>query len=232
MQSLKKHIYEGLLAGQDATLNRGQADLDAMAIQDIEKKLSDPNRYFIHSPRKDTKTYDIKKVGGKWVVDIYGNLTVFGEDEAVTDGSFSFRTIQGQYVISLGYDNTKFKSLQYGPKVVYDNFLIYWGDNLKDLQHCPKIIGNDFEIGGSGIETLKYFPSSVGRNVRICDNMKLKDFSKIGKSRVKGRVRIAHNGATTTEVIAKNIIDKWNIDRGHEMTSLFDYNVYDYRQLN
>ena len=232
MQSLKTYISEGLLAGQDATLNRGQDDLDAVAIQDIEKKLLDTNRYYIHSPRKDTKTYEIKKVGGKWVVDIKGDLTVYGMDEAITDGSFSFRTVQGQYVISLGYDNTKFKSLQYGPKVVYDNFLIYWGDNLKDLQHCPDRIHGDFEVNASGIETLKYFPKFVGRNVRVADCMKLKDLKKIGKSRVLGRLRIGNNFAKATKEIADNMIEKWDISSMRARISLFDYNINDWRQMN
>ena len=61
MKTLKTTIYEGLLAGQDATLDRGQEDLDAMTIQDIEKKLLDANRYYIHNPNKMLKDYEFLK---------------------------------------------------------------------------------------------------------------------------------------------------------------------------
>ena len=44
MKTLKTTIYEGLLKGQDVTLDQGQDDLDAMTIQSIEKKLLDSNR--------------------------------------------------------------------------------------------------------------------------------------------------------------------------------------------
>lgn len=232
MKTLKTIIYEGLLAGQDATLDRGQDDLDAMTIQDIEKKLLDSNRYYIHNPNKRLKDYEIKKTRGKWVVDINGDLTVYGMDEAITDGSFSFGFVSGQYCVSCGYDNTTLKSLQYGAKEVGGNMLIFWGEKLKDLQYCPERIHGDFEINASGIETLKYFPKFVGRNVRVADCMNLKDLTKIGKSRVMGKVRIAHNGAATTEAIANIINKKWDISTSQYRLSLFDWNLKDFRQMN
>lgn len=232
MQSLKTYISEGLLAGQDATLDRGQDDLDAVAIQDIEKKLLDTNKYYIHNPNKKLKDYEIRKTRGKWVVDINGDLTVYGMDEAITDGSFSFGFVKGQYCVSCGYDNTTLKSLQYGPKEVGGNMLMFWGEKLKDLQHCPERIHYDFEINASGIDTLKYFPKFVGRNVRVTDCMNLKDLKKIGKSRVLGRLRIGNNFAKATKEIADNMIDKWDINPNQARISLFDYNINDWRQMN
>ena len=232
MKTLKTTIYEGLLKGQDATLNRGQDDLDAMTIQDIEKRLLDSNRYYIHNPNKRLKDYEIKKTRGKWVVDINGDLTVYGMDEAITDGSFSFGFVSGQYCVSCGYDNTTLKSLQYGPKEVGGNMMIFWGEKLKDLQYCPERIHGDFEINASGIETLKYFPKFVGRNVRVADCMNLKDLKKIGKSRVLGRLRIGSNFAKATKEIADNMIDKWDISPMQARISLFDYNINDWRQMN
>jgi hypothetical protein len=232
MQSLKTYISEGLLAGQDATLDRGQDDLDAVAIQDIEKKLLDTNKYYIHNPNKKLEDYRIRKTRGKWVVDINGDLTVYGMDEAITDGSFSFGFVLGQYCVSCGYDNTTLKSLQYGPKEVGGNMLIFWGEKLKDLQYCPERIHGDFEINASGIETLKYFPKFVGRNIRIADCMNLKDLKKIGKSRVMGKLRIGNNFAKATEEVANNMFDKWGIGSMQARISLFDYNINDWRQMN
>ena len=232
MQSLKTYISEGLLAGQDATLNRGQDDLDAVAIQDIEKKLLDTNRYYIHNPIRKLEDYRIRKTRGKWVVDINGDLTVYGMDEAITDGSFSFGFVKGKYCVSCGYDNTTLKSLQYGPKEVGGNMLMFWGEKLKDLQHCPERIHYDFEINASGIDTLKYFPKFVGRNVRVTDCMNLKDLKKIGKSRVLGRLRIGNNFAKATKEIADNMIEKWDISSMQARISLFDYNINDWRQMN
>jgi hypothetical protein len=122
--------------------------------------------------------------------------------------------------------------LQYGPIEVGENMLIFWGEKLKDLQHCPDRIHGDFEINASGIETLKYFPKFVGRNVRVADCMNLKDLTKIGKSRVMGKVRIAHNGASTTEAIANIINKKWDISTSQYRLSLFDWNLKDFRQMN
>lgn len=232
MKTLKTTIYEGLLAGQGATLDRGQDDLDAMTISDIEKKLLDTNRYYIHNPNRKLKDYEIRKTRGKWVVDINGDLTVYGMDEAITDGSFSFGFVKGQYCVSCGYDNTTLKSLQYGPKEVGENMLIFWGEKLKDLQYCPERIHGDFEVNASGIETLKYFPKFVGRNIRIADCMNLKDLKKIGKSRVLGRLRIGNNFAKATKEIADNMIEKWDISSMKARISLFDYNINDWRQMN
>lgn len=232
MKTLKTIIYEGLLKGQDTTLDQGQDDLDAMTIQSIEKKLLDSNRYYIHNPIKKRKDYEIRKTRGKWVVDINGDLTVYGMDEAITDGSFSFGFVKGQYCVSCGYGNTTLKSLQYGPIEVGEQMFIFWGEKLKDLQHCPERIHGDFEINASGIETLKYFPKFVGRNVRVADCANLKDLTKIGKSRVMGRVRIANNGATTTEAIANIINKKWDISTSQYRLSLFDWNINDWRQMN
>lgn len=232
MKTLKTTIYEGLLKGQDATLDRGQDDLDAMTIQSIENKLLDSNRYYIHNPNRKLKDYEIRKSRGKWVVDINGDLTVYGMDEAITDGSFSFGFVKGQYCVSCGYDNTTLKSLRYGPIEVGENMLIFWGEKLKDLQHCPERIHGDFEINASGIETLKYFPKFVGRNVRIADCGNLKDLKKIGKSRVLGRLRIGNNFAKATEEVANNMIDKWDISSMQARISLFDYNINDWRQMN
>ena len=148
-------------------------------------------------------------------------------DECVTDGSFSFGVVKGQYMISCGWDNKTFKSLQYGPKEVQSHMMIYWGENLKSLQYCPKTIHGDFEVNASGIETLEYFPDFVHRRVRIADCMKLKDFTKLHKCRVGQYVRIMRNMANTTEAVAKIILDKWNVT--DEKLCLFDYTIKHYR---
>lgn len=220
------NIYEGLLRGMNDTLDRGQEDLDAVAIQDIEKKLLDQNLYYIHNPRKDAKKYEIKKVRGKWVVDVIGNLTVYGVEECITDGSFSFGVIKGDMIISCGWDNKTFKSLKYGPKEVQGHFITYWGDNFKSLQYCPKSVHGDFQINAGGLETLKYFPDFVHGNIRIADCAQLRDFTNIHKCHVDGCIKILHNGTETTEAVAQKILKKWDVKRVN--VSQFDYNVNAY----
>lgn len=227
MIDLYTYINEGLLRGMEDTLDKGQEDLDAIAMQGIENKLKDQNLYYIHNINKNRPDYEIKKVRGKWVVDVNGDLTVYGMGECVTDGSFSFGVVKGQYMISCGWDNKIFKSLQYGPKEVQSHMMIYWGENLKSLQYCPKTIHGDFELNATGIETLKYFPDFVHGRIRISDCMKLKDFTKLHKCHVGQYIRIFHNGAKTTEEVAKKILDKWDVTG--ERLCQFDYNVKDYR---
>ena len=229
MKSLLQYIDEGLLKGMEDTLDDGQADLDAVAIQDIEKKLLDQNLYYIHNTNKNRPDFEIKKVRGKWAATVNGNLTVYGMDERITDGSFSFDVIKGDFIISCGWDNKTFRSLQYGPKEVQGHMMTYWGENFKSLQYCPKTVHGDFFINSGGLETLKYFPDFVHGHVRIADCMQLRDFtpSHIHKCHIDKSVKVIYNGAKTTEAVAQNILKRWNI--GNLKISQFDYNVNDYR---
>ena len=97
----QKQIYEASILGDiEDTLSRGE---DEIMIMEIERKLQDDNIYYFHYNKVNQKPYTIKKVRGKWVVDALGDLTILGvtDNGCVTDGSFSFGTVNGNYIISI-----------------------------------------------------------------------------------------------------------------------------------
>ena len=219
-------IYEGsLLADVEDTLARGEDDI---MLAEIERKLQNDHIYYFHYSKVNQKPYAIKKVRGKWVVDALGDLTVYGvaDNGCITDGTFSFGVINGNYIISMPESSeAKLKSLQYGPTEVRDDFDIYYGGDLKDLQYCPKTVHGWVNVSGTNITTLKYFPSFVGGNVNIRDNKELKSVKDLRKCRVNGYLIFKENGISGPSVIT-NFANKWNIlfnqanvIEGQEMTS-------------
>ena len=219
-------LYEGsLLSDVEDTLARGEDDI---MLSEIERKLQNDDIYYFHYSRVNQKPYAIKKVRGKWVVDALGDLTVYGaaDNGCVTDGTFSFGTVNGNYIISMGESGgAKLKSLQYGPTEVRDDFDIYYGGDLKDLQYCPKTVHGWVNVSGTHITTLKYFPSFIGGNVNIRDNKELKSVKDLRKCRVNGYLIFKDNGISGPSVIT-NFANKWNIlfshanvIEGQEMTS-------------
>jgi hypothetical protein len=219
-------IYEGsLLADVEDTLARGEDDI---MLAEIERKLQNDHIYYFHYSKVNQKPYAIKKVRGKWVVDALGDLTVYGvaDNGCVTDGTFSFGLVNGNYIISMPESGgAKLKSLQYGPTEVRDDFDIYYGGDLKDLQYCPKTVHGWVNVSGTNITTLKYFPSFVGGNVNIRDNKELKSVKDLRKCRVNGYLIFKDNGVSGPSVIT-NFANKWNIlfsqanvIEGQEMTS-------------
>ena len=94
-------IYEGsLLSDVEDTLARGEDDI---MLAEIERKLQNDHIYYFHYSKVNQKPYAIKKVRGKWVVDALGDLTVYGvaDNGCITDGTFSFGVINGNYIISM-----------------------------------------------------------------------------------------------------------------------------------
>ena len=207
------------------TLARGEDDI---MLTEIERKLQNDNIYYFHYSKVNQKPYAIKKVRGKWVVDALGDLTICGvaDNGCVTDGTFSFGTVNGNYIISMPeFGGDKLKSLQYGPTEVRDDFDIYYGGDLKDLQYCPKTVHGWVNIFGTNITTLKHFPSFVGGNVSIRENEELKSVKDLRKCRVNGYLIFKDNGISGSSVIT-NFENKWNIlfscanvIEGQEMTS-------------
>ena len=219
-------IYEGsLLSNVEDTLARGEDDI---MLAEIERKLQNDNIYYFHYSKVNQKPYAIKKVRGKWIVDALGDLTVYGvaDNGCITDGTFSFGTVNGNYIISMPESGgDKLKSLQYGPTEVRDDFDIYYGGDLKDLQYCPNTVHGWVNVSGTHITTLKYFPSFVEGNVNIRDNKELKSVKDLRKCRVNGYLIFKNNGISGPSVIT-NFANKWNIlysraniIEGQEMTS-------------
>lgn len=229
-------IYEGSLSSNkldessiltdvEDTLARGEDDI---MLAEIERKLQNDHIYYFHYSKVNQKPYAIKKVRGKWVVDALGDLTVYGvaDNGCITDGTFSFGVINGNYIISMPESGgAKLKSLQYGPTEVRDDFDIYYGGDLKDLQYCPKTVHGWVNVSGTHITTLKYFPSFVGGNASIRDNKELKSVKDLSKCRVNGYLIFKDNGISGPSVIT-NFANKWNIlfsranvIEGQEMTS-------------
>ena len=186
-------------------------------LAEIERKLQNDNIYYFHYSKVNQKPYAIKKVRGKWVVDALGDLTVYGvaDNGCVTDGTFSFGTVNGNYIISMPQsDGAKLKSLQYGPTEVRDDFDIYYGGDLKDIQYCPSTVHGWVNVSGTHITTLKYFPSFVGGNVSIRYNKELKSVKDLRKCRVNGYLIFKDNGISGPSVIT-NFANKWNILFNH-----------------
>jgi hypothetical protein len=219
-------IYEASLLDEiEDTLARGEDDI---MLAEIERKLQNDHIYYFHYSKVNQKPYAIKKVRGKWVVDVLGDLTIYGvaDNGCITDGTFSFGVINGNYIISRPESGeAKLKSLQYGPTEVRDDFDIYYGGDLKDLQYCPKTVHGWVNISGTNITTLKYFPAFVGGNVNIRDNKELKSVKDLRKCRVNGYLIFKENGISGPSVIT-NFANKWNIlfnqanvIEGQEMTS-------------
>ena len=219
-------LYEGsLLDNVEDTLSRGEDDI---MLAEIERKLQNDNIYYFHYSKVNQKPYAIKKVRGKWVVDALGDLTVYGvaDNGCVTDGTFSFGVINGNYIISMPESGgDKLKSLQYGPTEVRDDFDLYYGGGLKDLQYCPKTVHGWVNVSGTNITTLKYFPLFVGGNASIRDNKELKSVKDLRKCRVNGYLIFKGNGISGPSVIT-SFVNKWNIlysranvIEGQEMTS-------------
>lgn len=223
--SSNKLDESSILADVENTLARGEDDI---MLVEIERKLQNDNIYYFHYSKVNQKPYAIKKVRGKWVVDALGDLTVYGvaDNGCVTDGTFSFGTVNGNYIISMPESGgAKLKSLQYGPTEVRDDFDIYYGGDLKDLQYCPKTVHGWVNVSGTNITTLKYFPSFVGGNVNIRDNKELKSVKDLRNCRVNGYLIFKDNGISGPSVIT-NFANKWNIlfshanvIEGQEMTS-------------
>lgn len=223
--SLHSLYEDSLLADVEDTLARGEDDIMRT---EIERKLQNDSIYYFHYSKVNQKPYTIKKVRGKWVVDALGDLTVYGvaDNGCVTDGTFSFGTVNGNYIISMpASGGDKLKSLQYGPIEVRDDFDIYYGGGLKDLHYCPKTVHGWVNVSGTQITTLKYFPSFVGGNACIRDNKELKSVKDLRKCKVDGYLIFKGNGISGPSVIT-NFANKWNIlfsqanvIEGQEMTS-------------
>lgn len=152
----------------------------------------------------------LRKKGNKWFVDVEGSITCFCPEGYITDGSFEFDSISGDFKIfskqPSGICNCK--SLKYGPKSVGNNLRIMNCPNLKNLKYCPEKVRDSIIINYTGIETLKYFPE-YSLFAEIIGNKNLKNIDSTNNVNIKDGVKLINNGFKSTTKDIKNW--KWKI---------------------
>lgn len=213
MKSLNAHLIdEGILDDIDTNIEQGDIDLENENVKHIKELLSNKNIYVIYRTfTSNEPLYTITKKGNKYIVDTndYVNVTYYGGFKTITDGSFEFGNIGGYFSINAP-GTTNFSSFKYGPHTVNGDCSIFFSSKLKDLKYCPKIVGNDFYVGETGITTLKYFPEKIGGTVFIVDNKQLNSLKDAGKSKIDSYVKIKGNGVSDASGSLKDL-SNWNI---------------------
>lgn len=209
-----KTLKESLLDNIDNTLKSGADDLDEVAKEHIYKLLANEEwfevGFFSRSYDSIKKKVILRKKGKKWIVDVEGSISCFCPEGYITDGSFEFDNVSGDFKIirksQSGICNCK--SLKYGPKSVGNNLRIVDCPKLKNLKYCPVKVRDSITIGYTGIETLKYFPE-YSMFVEILGNKNLKNIDSTNNVNIKDGVRIINNGFKSTIKDIENC--KWKI---------------------
>lgn len=213
-----KTLYEGILGDIEDTL--AKAD-DEMEKRVILEKLNDKMAYyypsrFCSNPMKDNELFTIYKRGKTWIVDVNDQLTYYGKWENITDGSFKFGVIKGNFILSC--EGGKFKSFRYGPKRVYGDLDLYDCNHLKDLRYCPEFVADNFHLMQTNVETLKWLPKEIGGDFNCISNKKLSSINNCGKCKVEGAVQLRKNGFKSSRRV---LLDS-NIDVGWIQGCLYD----------
>jgi hypothetical protein len=207
-----KHLYESILADIDDTLDKGDDDVAKVHIYNLLANEEWFEIGFLANRSYDSikKKVILKKKGKKWFVDVEGSITCYCPEGYITDGSFEFDNISGDFKIfskqHSGICNCK--SLKYGPKSVGNNLRIMDCPELKNLKYCPEKVRDTISIGYTGIETLKYFPE-YSTFVEIIGNKSLKNMDSTNNVNIKEGVRIINNGFESTMKDMENC--KWKI---------------------
>lgn len=208
-------ILEGVLMDVEKSIETADTDLAKMKMDHIISILTDKSKFLFY----DTKhPWDIKLENGECYVDVFGQMTVF---DFITDGSFKFRKVNGNYIISNPEGGKKLKSLEGGPVEVTGDFDIYYGAGLKDLKGCPEKIGGNLFIGGTKINSLKYFPKEVGGSVRIMENPKItkKSLNNLPPCKIGDYLTFFKNGVGANDLLFSDF-KKWKI--GNLRTSVIE----------
>lgn len=216
LKSVDTSLKESLLADIDDTLKSGANDLDEVAKEHIYKLLANEEWFDVGF---FSRSYDynrikqkviLKKKGKKWFVDVAGSITCYCPEGYITDGSFEFNNVSGDFKIFSNQTNStcNCKSLKYGPKLVGNNLRIMGCPKLKNLKYCPLKVRDSITISYTGIETLKYFPE-YSLFVEIINNKNLKNIDSTDNVNIKDGVRIIDNGFNSTIKDIKNC--KWKI---------------------
>lgn len=209
-----KSLKESLLTDIDDTLKSGANDLDEVAKDHIYNLLANEEwfevGFFSRSYDSIKKKVILRKKGKKWLVDVEGSITCYCPEGYITDGSFEFNSVSGDFNImrksQSGICNCK--SLKYGPKSVGNNLRIVDCPELKNLKYCPEKVRDSITISYTGIETLKYFPE-YSMFVEIINNKNLKNIDSTDNVNIKDGVRLINNGFKSTIKDIKKL--KWKI---------------------
>ena len=164
MKDLYKHIKEGILSDIDTSVGTMDDDIDiVVATANIKKKL---NEYLVNTLHdRDIKIY---KDGKDFVVDLNADVyyTHSQQLDGLTDGSFRFGRIYGNFIIN----ETRVKSLKYGPHTVDCDFEMYYTSNMHNLKYCPKYVGGDCVLLGTDVISLEYLPEEIDGVLNLDSN--------------------------------------------------------------
>lgn len=204
-----KTLKESVLSDMEETLSKGDDDIVKKHIYNLLGNKEWFNFGFLTQPIN--KQVILQKKGKKWIVDVKRNITCYCPNGYITDGSFEFNTIGGNFIIinnnDLGKNISNCKSLKYGPKIVNNYFCINNCPNLKDLKYCPEKVIDSVVIGYTGVETLKYFPE-YSVFVELAGNKNLKNMDDTTNNVfIKDGIRIINNGFKSSMQNIKNC--KW-----------------------
>lgn len=218
LKSVETSLKESLLADIDDTIKSGADDLDEVAKEHIYKLLANEEwfevGFFSRSYDSIKKKVTLRKKGKKWFVDVAGSITCYCPEGYITDGSFEFDNVSGDFkIFSKQQKGTcNCKSLKYGPKSVGTNLRIIDCPELKNLKYCPEKVRDSITISYTGIETLKYFPE-YSMFVEIINNKNLKNIDSTDNVNIKDGVKIINNGFKSTIKDIKKW--KWKIVNKH-----------------
>ena len=160
----------------------------------------------------------VYKKSGKWFVDVKDSIYCYGTpDGQITDGSFRFGTIDGDFIIASAPEDSnksKIKSLTYGPIDVKGGFQIWSNVGLTNLKDCPKYVRGGLIINDCTITTLKYFPIYVWGSILISENKKLKSVADTTpRSRVESfSITFNNNGFVSSELTYREL--NWEMPYG------------------
>lgn len=206
-------LKESLLSKTQIKVSAASETIDKETIKD---KLINSGWYqFLCKRDADPDTYlNIYKKYGKWVVDVDCGMNCYGtQDGYVTDGSFRFGTINGEYNISsepTDREKSHICDLKYGPVRVEGGFSIFGNDKLKNLKDCPKYVLDGIIIHDTNITTLKYFPIYCAGSVYISNNKQLKTVTDTKFANIEApSVAFKDNGFVSTELTKRDL--KWEI---------------------
>lgn len=178
----------------------------------ILDKLINSGWYLFQCPKDkiDSSLFKIYKQRNKYFVDVNCGVTCIGTPEGmITDGTFRFGKINGEFIIvpsSQSRKKSQLKSLEFGP-IDVETFNIFDNEQLKDLKGCPKYVrSGGVLISDTNITSLKYFPIYVGGNIYITHNEKLKSVSDTKFCNVEGlTVVFKSNGFVSSELTKREL---------------------------
>lgn len=196
-----KTLKESLLSDIETNMAKGKEAEEDIIKEQILNFILTSGVYEYNNFTASDKLFNIYKKRNKWYVDVNSYITCYcTEDGHITDGTFSFGTVKGDFVVTNKNGNTQCPcvSLNGCPEIVKGSFYIMNSPNLKDLKGCPKNVFYEILIQKTGITTLKYFPVTA-TTVTIIDNKELKTLNKAGRCYIETLVKIYNNGIPFTK---------------------------------